>query len=154
VNAGRPVPAVVVADTGAVLALLDADDRHHADMRALYAGDPDAWLLPWAILPEVDYLVARELGAAAERAWLEDLAAGAFEIEWGSRRDIAAARGIESRYPALAMGLVDAIVMATAERLRADIATVDLRHFAAVRLAHAPRLLPRDVRPPRKLRRR
>jgi len=35
--------------------------------------------------------------------------------------------------------------MAVAERLRADIATLDLRHFGAVTLAHAPRLLPRDA---------
>jgi hypothetical protein len=145
---------VVVADTGAVLALLDADDAHHDEIRSLYAADPDAWLLPWAILPEVDYLIAREIGTAAQRAWLADLAAGAFDVEWGSMRDIAAARIIESRYAALGMGLVDAIVMATAERLRADIATVDLRHFGAVRLAHAPRLLPRDSRPPRRGRRR
>src|SRR5262249_54951551 len=150
---GRRVPAVVVADTGAVLALLDADDEHHDGMRALYAADPDAWLLPWAILPEVDYLVTRVLGTVAERAWLDDLAAGEFEIEWGSRRDLAAARAIETRYAALAIGLVDAIVMATAERLRADIATVDLRHFGAVRLAHAPRLLPRDLQRPRKSKR-
>lgn len=144
-STGRPALAVVVADTGAILALLDADDAHHGEIRALYAADPDTWLLPWAILPEVDYLVTRELGAAAERAWLDDLASGAFEIEWGSSQDIAAARMIESRYAALGMGLVDAVVMATAERLRADIATVDLRHFGPVRLAHAPRLLPRDL---------
>ena len=97
---------------------------------------------------------SRTLGSAAESAWLDDLAAGAFEIEWGSPRDIAAARTIESRYAALAIGLVDAVVMATAERLRADIATVDLRHFGAVRLAHSPKLLPRDVaRSRRRLRR-
>jgi len=145
---------VVVADTGAVLALLDADDEHHDQIRALYAAEPDAWVLPWAVLPEVDYLVGRTLGSAAESAWLDDLAAGAFEIEWGSPRDIAAARTIESRYAALAIGLVDAVVMATAERLRADIATVDLRHFGAVRLAHSPKLLPRDVaRSRRRLRR-
>jgi len=145
---------VVVADTGAVLALLDADDEHHDHIRALYAAEPDAWVLPWAVLPEVDYLVGRTLGSAAESAWLDDLAAGAFEIEWGSPRDIAAARTIESRYAALAIGLVDAVVMATAERLRADIATVDLRHFGAVRLAHSPKLLPRDVaRSRRRLRR-
>jgi uncharacterized protein len=142
--------AVVVADTGAIVALLDRDDEHHREVRDLYAADPDAWLLPWAILPEVDYLVGRELGPAAGRAWIADLAAGEFEIEWGSAADVAAARAIEGRYPALSMGLVDAVVMATAERLRADIATLDLRHFGAVRLAHAPRLLPRDAAPRRK----
>jgi hypothetical protein len=41
-----------------------------------------------------------------------------------------------------------------AERLRADIATLDLRDFGAVRLVHAPRLLPRDAAPKRRPRRR
>jgi hypothetical protein len=36
--------------------------------------------------------------------------------------------------------------MAVAERLRADaIATLDVRHFAAVELRHPLRLLPRDA---------
>jgi predicted nucleic acid-binding protein len=134
---------VVVADTGAVLALLDRSDRHHAEIRALYAEDPDAWLLPWAILPEVDYLISTHVSARAQRLWLEDIASGAFSVDWNAR-DLAAAHAIADRYADLEMGLVDAVVMATAERLRADIVTVDLRHFGAVRLAHGPRLLPRD----------
>jgi predicted nucleic acid-binding protein len=135
---------VIVADTGVIVALIDKDDRHHADVRALYAGNPDEWLLPWAILPEVDSLIARELGAAAQRAWLADLARGAFAIEWAGAHDLTAARVLVERYAALEMGLVDAIVLATAERLRADIATFDLRHFGPVRLIHNHRLLPRD----------
>jgi hypothetical protein len=36
--------------------------------------------------------------------------------------------------------------MATAERLRARaIATLDLRHFASVKLAGSPLLIPRDI---------
>ena len=50
-----------------------------------------------------------------------------------------------ARYASLEMGLVDAVVMVTAERLDADIATLDLRHFGPVMLKHAPRLLPPDA---------
>jgi predicted nucleic acid-binding protein len=145
---------VIVADTGAIVALLDGGDRHHADLRAMYESDPGAWLLPWAILPEVDYLVATELGDRAQRLWFDDLASGAFSIEWGTARDLAAARQLATRYDALQLGLVDALVMAVAERLRADIATLDLRDFGAVRLSHAPRLLPRDALARRRPRRR
>jgi predicted nucleic acid-binding protein len=140
---------VIVADTGAVVALLDKDDRHHAAMRGLFAADPGEWVLPWAILPEVDYLIERQLGAAAQRAWLADVDSGAFGVEWPAAGDLAAARVFIDRYAALEMGLVDAVVMATAERLHADIATLDLRHFGAVRFVHNPRLLPRDSRTPR-----
>ena len=136
---------MIVADTGVVLALFDRKDAHHADVRALFAADPDAWLLPWAILPEVDYLVTTRLGQRAQRLWLTDLADGAFAIEWGTAADLTLAEALTRRYASLEMGLVDAVVMTVAERLGADIATVDLRHFGAVSLTHAPRLLPRDA---------
>jgi predicted nucleic acid-binding protein len=136
---------VIVADTGAVLALVDADDRHHAAIRSLYMEAPDAWVLPWAILPEVDYLLATHVGPRAEAAWLADLADAAFRIEWGRQADLAAARAIHERYRALRLGLVEATVIAVAERLRADaIATLDVKRFGAVRIAGNPRLLPRD----------
>lgn len=136
---------VIVADTGAIVALLDRRDRHHAALRALYVADPDAWLLPWAILPEVDYLARTRLGARVHDLWLADLAAGVFAVKWGSDADLAAAHALVQAHHDLNLGLVDAVVMVTAERFRADIATLDLGDFAAVRLKHAPRLLPRDV---------
>ena len=138
---------MIVADTGAILALLDKGDRHHAAIRELYEDRPDVWLLPWAILPEVDYRVSSELGARAQEAFLSDVAEGAFVVEYGKHEDIVRAHAIGRKYRTLGLGLVDAVVMAIAERLRAEaIATVDLRHFSAVRMIGAPRLLPRDVR--------
>lgn len=136
---------MIVVDTGAMLALLDAGDGNHAVLRDLYDDNPDGWILPWAILPEVDYLAAAHLGAKAQEALLADLAEGAFLVEWGSDEDLAAARRIHVRYRSLRLGLVDAIVIAVAERLKAEaIATLDLRHFAAVAIKGNPRLLPRD----------
>jgi predicted nucleic acid-binding protein len=137
---------MIVADTGAILALLDAGDRHHDALKAVYAGHPGAWVLPWAILPEVDYLAGRELGDRAQRAFLADLADGGFSVEWGTDDDLAAAARLDRRYRTLRLGLVDAIVIACAERLRADaIATLDVRHFGAVTIKGSPRLLPRDL---------
>ena len=136
---------MIIVDTGAMLALLDASDDHHRVLKALYEENPDRWVLPWAILPEVDYLTARHLGPKARDAFLADLAEGAFPVEWGRDEDLAGARRINVRHRSLQLGLVDAIVMATAERLKAEaIATLDLRHFGAVAIKGAPRLLPRD----------
>lgn len=56
---------MIVADTSAIVALIDADDRHHALLRALFEADPAEWVVPWVILPEVDYLLSRHGGAAA-----------------------------------------------------------------------------------------
>ena len=137
---------MIVADTGAILALLDKGDRHHATVRELYEDRPDDWLLPWAILPEVDYLVSSELGPRAQESFLGDIAEGAFAVEYGKHEDIVRAHAIGRKYRTLGLGLVDTVVMAIAERLRAEaIATLDLRHFSAVRMIGSPRLLPRDA---------
>jgi uncharacterized protein len=136
---------VIVADTGAIIALVDADDAHHEEMVALFEEDPSAWVLPWAILSEVDYLLRRHVGAPAERAFVGDLAEGGYSVEWGEPEDLARARALCEQYSALDLGLVDAVVAATAERLRARaIVTFDVRDFGALRLAGRPKLLPRD----------
>ena len=137
---------MIVADTGAIVALVDADDRHHAALRRLFEKAPDSWLLPWAILPEVDYLLGAHVGARAQERFAGDLASGAWAIEWGDPADLVRGEEISRRHRALRLGLVDSVVMAMAERRRADaIATLDLRHFGAVSLRGRPRLVPRDL---------
>jgi uncharacterized protein len=137
---------MIVADTGALIALFDRSDRHHEVVRRLYEADPDRWVLPWAILPEVDYLTATHLGPRAQDLWLADLASGAFSVEWGRPDDLAVAERICRRYKNLRVGLVDGVVIAVAERLRATaIVTLDLKHLGAIAIKGRPRLLPRDA---------
>jgi uncharacterized protein len=137
---------VIVADTGAVVALLDRDDGHHRVLRAAFQEDPDGWVLPWAILPEVDYVASSRLGLDVARAFREDLASGAFAVEWGGGEDLVRALELDGQYGDLALGLVDGVVMAMAERLGAEaIATLDLRDFGAVELKGRPKLWPRDL---------
>lgn len=137
---------MIVADTGAMVALFDRSDRHHDAVRRIFEADPDAWVLPWAVLPEIDYLVSRHLGARGQELWLSDLASGAFDVEWGSRADLAEADRLCRQYAALELGLTDGVVIAVAQRLgAAAIATLDLRHFGAVTIAGHPALLPRDA---------
>lgn len=137
---------MIVADTGAVLALLDADDRHHETLRALFEEDPGGWVFPWAVLPEVDYLALHHLGPKTEHAFLDDLAGGRLAVEWGDEADLGRARDLSRKYRSLNLGLVDGVVIAVAERLEARaIATLDLRHFGAVDIRGHPRLLPRDL---------
>ena len=137
---------MIVADTGAVIALVDADDRHHESVRQLFEQNPDEWVLPWAILPEVDYLLATRVGARAQSAFLDDLAAGAFAVEWGDQADVQRANSLCDQYANLKMGLVTGVVIGVAERLEATaIVTFDLRHFGAVAIEGNPRLYPRDL---------
>lgn len=137
---------MIVADTGALVALIDADDRHHAALRELFERDPGAWVVPWAILPEVDYLLGTRVGRPARQAFVDDLAESAFQVEWGRPADLERAREVDRRHADLGLGLVDGAVIAVCERLGAGaIATLDLRHFGAVEIAGTPRLLPRDL---------
>lgn len=137
---------MIVADTGAVIALVDADDRHHESIRQLFEQNPDEWVLPWAILPEVDYLLATRVGERAQSAFLDDLAAGAFAVEWGDQADVQRANSLCDQYADLKMGLVDGVVIGVAERLEATaIATFDLRHFGVVVIEGRPLLFPRDL---------
>lgn len=115
-------------------------------MRSLYEENPHAWILPWAILPEVDYLLLNHVGAEAERLFVGDVVEGRYTVEWHTDADLARAADLNERYAGLELGLVDAVVIAVAERLRAyDIATLDIRDFGAIEIAGAPRLIPRDV---------
>jgi predicted nucleic acid-binding protein len=137
---------MVVADTGAIVALVDRTDRHHKALRKAFERRPADWLLPWAILPEVDYLLGAHLGREAQDAFLEDLANGAYEIEYGRPGDLDAALRLHTQYAAIRLGLVDAVVIAVAIRHRAAaIATLDLRHFGAVTIPGAPSFWPRDL---------
>lgn len=137
---------MIVGDTSALVALLHADEVHHAEVAALYDDDPDAWVLPWAILPEVDYLLRTRSAPGAAQAFLAELAEGRWAVEWGDLEDLERAHQLNGRYASLKLGLVDGVVMAVAERLRAEaIATLDLQHFGAVKIAGDPKLLPRDA---------
>ncbi|TAN24462.1 MAG: PIN domain-containing protein [Acidobacteria bacterium] len=137
---------IVIADSSVMITLLDRSEIEHRRLRALYKRTGEHWLLPSAILPEVDYLISVRLAASVQAAWLDDLAQGTYTVAWNDQSDLAAAIALNLRYADLGLGLVDALVMATAERLHATaIVTLDLRHFAAVQLKGNPRLWPRDA---------
>ena len=92
-----------------------------------------------------DVTVATHLGARAEAAFLADLADGTFQVSWGEDADIAAAERLVKKHRHLNLGLVDAVVMATAIRLQADaIVTLDVRDFSAVKIPGSSALWPRD----------
>ncbi len=109
---------MIVADTGAIIALINRNDRHHRSLATLYEQTAVEWMLPWAILPEVDYLLATHVGARAHDAFLDDLAEGSFNIAWGEDDHLATAHRLLRAHRALRMGLVDAVVITTAIQLQ------------------------------------
>jgi uncharacterized protein len=139
---------VIVVDTSIVVAYMNAADDYHAAVAGwLDCADDDLSTTP-LIIAEVDHLVGARGGPTARRALHRDLAAGAYMVEWWPGA-IAAVVKIAERYADTGLGLADASLVALAERLGTiDIATLDERHFRAVRpLAggKAFRLLPADA---------
>ena len=129
-----------------MLALLDARSVVHKTLVQVFRSCRDEWVLPWAILSELDHLVPRRVGPVVSQAFRVDLAEDLYAIEWGGRPDLQRALELDRTYRDLSLGLVDGVVMAVAERLEARaIVTLDLRDFGAVTLKGQPALWPRDL---------
>lgn len=123
----------LIADTGALFALFDADDRHHGAVREVVDSEPSAPVVPSAVVPEIDYLLREHLGTEAELAFLDNVLSGALHLDLPPYDDLGRAREIIARYRDLELGYVDAAVMATAERLGIRrLLTLDERDFRAV----------------------
>jgi predicted nucleic acid-binding protein len=124
----------LIADSGALYALYDRRDQHHRAVREAVEAEAGPIVLPSAILAELDYLLRVRLGHAAELRLLEGIEQGAFAIECFTPQDAWFCRDLLRRYESLDLGLADAAVIATAERLGIlRILTVDERDFRVVR---------------------
>jgi predicted nucleic acid-binding protein len=126
--------ASLVADSGALYAIYDRHDQHHRRVRAVMEHEKGAIIVPTAILAEVDYLLGAKLGIDAELDFLSDILIGVFTLDQLLTEDVSRTSALIKQYRDLDLGLADAAVISTAERLGiARILTVDERHFRAVR---------------------
>lgn len=122
----------VIADTSGVIALLDRTDKHHTAVQEIALNSH--LLIPALILPEVDYLVTKYLGEAVSRAFLEDLTEGSFRYLPVDQTDLQFIVSIMSRYASIPIGLVDASLVALADRHGVqNLLTLDRRHFNIIR---------------------
>ena len=127
----------VVVDTGPLYAYIDADDAHHASCAEFLADQDGTLIVPQLVITEVCYLVQTRLGTRAELLFLGDLASGAFSVEPVAVTDWFRVIELVDKYRDFPLGTVDATVVACAERLGiGDVATLDHRHFRAVRPRH------------------
>lgn len=126
----------VLLDTGFLLAILNRKDAHHIACSKAFQKQK-AVLLPDVVLPEVAYLILRELDVKALTLFLRTVAQGGFTLERTSNEDLLRAAEILERYNDNNIDLVDAVIVAMAERLDITrILTVDRRHFGAFRPQH------------------
>jgi hypothetical protein len=127
----------LIVDAGPLYALADRDDAFHAQCLDLLSSHPGPLVVPTLVITEVAYLIGRRLGARAEVLFAQDLAEGAYAVDPVHPRDWLRIAELVARYRDFPLGMVDASVVACAERHGAtQVATLDRRHFGAVRPAH------------------
>lgn len=138
---------MIIVDTGLLVAIADAGDRDHARCVAALGEASRPLVVPATVLTEVCYMIERELGTAAEAAFLQSFRDGTLTLAHIALDDLDRMAELVTTYADLPLGAVDASVVAIAERLGTnEIATLDRRHFTVVRPRHtdAFTLLPSD----------
>lgn len=137
----------LILDTGPLYASLDRSDADHAACRELIETATEPLLIPAPVLVEVDYWIHARLHVGVLAALLEDVVRSAYRVEDLGTDDYRRVRELCDRYEDADLGFVDAAVLAVVERLGEEkLATLDERHFRAVRPRHVEslRLLPVD----------
>jgi uncharacterized protein len=123
----------VVLDTSVVVAFMNRRDDDHARTSAWIETAEEDLITTPLVVAEIDHLVSHGGGSAAALAFYEDLASGAYLVEWWQEamsETVEAARS----HQVLGLGLADASLLALAARLETTrIATLDERHFRIVK---------------------
>jgi predicted nucleic acid-binding protein len=129
---------LILIDTGVILAVADASDVDHERCEDLL-GDyrPEELLVPATVIVESSWLIEDRLGPRAEAAFLRAIVSHELKrVDLADRYWERIAELVET-YSDLRLGLVDASIVALAERLRVTtIATLNHRDFTVVRPAH------------------
>ena len=112
---------IVLADTGALYALMDRKDAWHDRTLQWWSEHGASVVVPAVVLPELCYLLQARIGAAAEHAFVRALADGEFVLEDVELADVDRAAAIMEQYEDFPMGFVDAAVVAMTERLCAGL---------------------------------
>ena len=134
---------MILIDAGPLVALVDADDQHHAKCVTALKGLREPLATVWPPLVEAMYLLSDQ--SAAQEALWEMLERGAVLLLPFDSSDIPRTRELMRKYADRPMDLADAALLRVAERegLR-KIFTVDRRDSSVYRLHNRtrPTLIP------------
>jgi predicted nucleic acid-binding protein len=128
------VPSALV-DTGAIVALINNADRHHAAAASWFRGFRGVLLTTEAVVTETAYVLSASVEhQCAALLWIQRLVdAGLLRIEPVTRYDRLA--DIVARYAGLPCDYADATLIALAEDSGVSaIATIDQRDFSTYRI--------------------
>lgn len=133
---------MVIVDTGVIVAAAVPKDRFNKQCKALLTrlrDQKELLLLPATVAAEVGYMLTEYEGPELEVDFLRSVAKGVFQPVELLDVDYARMAELADQFINFPLGTTDASIIAIAERLKIDtIATVDRRHFTAVRPKHIP----------------
>jgi predicted nucleic acid-binding protein len=133
----------VLLDTGVVYAYYDRSDAWHERARTLIQGEQRGLILPAPVIPEVDHLLRRRLGAKSHLAFYAGIVEGYYLIADLPRDTYVRVAELNRRFEDLDLGFVDAAIVALTEALGTSrVATTDRRHFGPLAAAFSLELLP------------
>lgn len=130
-----------LVDAGGLVALADRRDRFHPMFRHLLdrGARDELLIIPITVLPEVDHLVTQRAGAHVAIDVLRRIIASDAHVEHLVPGDLERILELTRQYADANIGLVDASLVAVAERLGVRrILTLDRRHFGPIRPRHCP----------------
>lgn len=124
----------VIADTGAVYALLDENDKWHNSCKRSFFDLNLELILPVTTIPEICYLANKYLGQKVENAFIESILNGEFRIEELKIDDYKISLYYLKKYSDLNIGFIDSTIISIAKRLQIyDLFTIDKRHFSQIK---------------------
>ncbi len=125
-------------DTGPLVAAADKGDPYHRLAATMVqAGGRDLVVLD-TVMVETDWLLRSRRGADAARGFLNAIAREEHRTAALTPGLVKRAAEFDEQYAALSLGLVDASLMAYAERHKLPILTFDHRDFRATGSANGP----------------
>ena len=139
---------MIVVDSSAILAGVDAAHHEHERVAMSMLREPGPFLLSPFVAAEVDYMLATRAGLAHELAFLRSVAEGEYSLQTFHPDEIADMVALIDRYGDLGIGLTDASLVVLADRVGTKrVLTLDERHFRAIRPLRggAFTLLPADA---------
>lgn len=127
----------LLVDTGILYALADRKDKWHSRAADFISDTTFRLLVPSTVIPEACYLLNTYLGQEAEIAFIRALIDRELIVEQVTTTDLSRAVEVMTTYADANIGMVDASLVAVAERLKlTKILTTDRRHFSIIKPKH------------------
>jgi len=128
---------VLLADTNIWLAAADRRSDRHGECSAVLRGHRGELAAPVPVIAETSWLILDRLGTAAQATFIRLIPSGQLtpvdltEADWQRCAELA------EQYASLRLDLIDASLIAVAERLKlTTLATLNHRDFTVVRPRH------------------